>query len=155
MRGDQHVEHDRQGSRSFNPRPGFSCGATRRLPCASPCNTCFNPRPAFSCGATDGADRTWYFSWCFNPRPAFSCGATIFEGDGNVLHRKVSIRAPHSHAGRRPRSPTSYATSAFQSAPRILMRGDSRTSDGQSVNGPFQSAPRILMRGDTTRFRPT
>src|ERR1017187_1244940 len=108
----------------------------------------FNPRPAFFCGATLSR-RTPYATWCcFNPRPAFFCGAT-----------------------RTPRPLTSLLW-RFQSAPRVLLRGDgapcAQTKALSSFNPrpaffcgatamrwkdclrqwEFQSAPRVLLRGD-------
>ena len=60
----------------------------------------------------------------------------------------VSIRAPHSHAGRHSAKAHTERVGLFQSAPRILMRGDVARRGGAGYNVMFQSAPRILMRGD-------
>ena len=64
---------------------------------------------------------------------------------------KVSIRAPHFHAGRPLHISTDTAADLFQSAPRTFMRGDAprhRRSPGLLL---FQSAPRTFMRGDLLR----
>ena len=83
----------------------------------------FNPRPAFSCGATSGSRWSGSQAACFNPRPAFSCGATRYGWCGAGT-KAVSIRAPHSHAGRPEPVDNAAGQREFQSAPRILMRGD-------------------------------
>ena len=109
---------------------------------------CFNPRPAFSCGATRHHRAIGIAVRGFNPRPAFSCGATARNCHGRG-GRWVSIRAPHSHAGRHPRWSHEMLYLRFQSAPRILMRGDIPLRISVYHEIKFQSAPRILMRGDS------
>src|SRR6516225_2790043 len=66
----------------------------------------------------------------FNPRPVFSHGATRPTGEARALRG-----------------------SAFQSAPRVLTRGDPRVHRISPWRPPwrFQSAPRVLTRGDIVR----
>src|ERR1039457_2800999 len=59
----------------------------------------------------------------FNPRAAFFCGATN-AGPGAAAYPK------------------------FQSAPRVLLRGDSFCAPDPPCVLRFQSAPRVLLRGD-------
>ena len=59
----------------------------------------------------------------FNPRPAFFCGATTLLAACG-LATGVSIRAPRSSAGRHPNPDVVAAAQWFQSAPRVLLRGD-------------------------------
>ena len=132
---------------------------------------CFNPRPAFSCGAT--------WAWPFDTpggrvsiRAPHSHAGRPFPDVHGLHYHLVSIRAPHSHAGRPAHGPAHGPAILFQSAPRILMRGDTTTATANaiaktvSIRAPhshagrqysnakhiaelvFQSAPRILMRGD-------
>ena len=108
---------------------------------------------------------------CFNPRPAFECGATSPSHVG-LSPFCVSIRAPHSNAGRHQVLAGDLSVEPFQSAPRIRMRGDlaggpvfdqlvcfnprpafecgaTRQKFRQPIRlSMFQSAPRIRMRGD-------
>ena len=173
LRGDRSSRQQGCSIRGFNPRPAFFCGATRsrsgkhqdryvsiRAPrssagrpaaaWSSPVtamfqsaprvllrgdgvnrlyaieHSCFNPRPAFFCGATWLAYTRYGQHHCFNPRPAFFCGATVIAS---------------FHSG--------ILQSMFQSAPRVLLRGDSaRQAHTCRYHAMFQSAPRVLLRGD-------
>ena len=62
-------------------------------------------------------------SLCFNPRPAFFCGATG-RGGARGTESEVSIRAPRSSAGRPGPQRSTTTSMQFQSAPRVLLRGD-------------------------------
>src|SRR5208282_2128312 len=93
-----------------------------------------------------------------NPRPAFECGATTsilprrqieqFQSAPRIRMRGdvpcrvrglpflgVSIRAPHSNAGRQIGETATRTYGWFQSAPRIRMRGDARV-ERQEISGP-------------------
>src|ERR1035437_4072610 len=133
--------------RGFNPRPAFFCGATvdalkhalmSRFQSAPRVllrgdwlklsnlfrYICFNPRPAFFCGATPFPFWSGLIGSGFNPRPAFFCGATLWRAR-LPDPQQVSIRAPRSSAGRRLKPGCKAGPRAeFQSAPRVLLRGD-------------------------------
>ena len=193
MRGDQRLWPFRLSFQSFNPRPALSCGATIILPYIF-ANVFVSIRaPHFHAGRPlmaanvdqpslfQSAPRTFMRGdhsaqmmtahiISFNPRPALSCGATNESSVGGT-QGTVSIRAPHFHAGRRPRGGGYAGDWMFQSAPRTFMRGDcaQRCWAGElcvSIRAPhfhagrpksssdtrrdpaFQSAPRTFMRGD-------
>ena len=112
----------------------------------------------------------------FNPRPAFFCGAT--RGfSSRISSDSVSIRAPRSSAGRLQFDGCTHSITPFQSAPRVLLRGDHLPPHSSAsyfcfnprpaffcgatlcgypfarIHPEFQSAPRVLLRGDVA-FRP-
>src|SRR5439155_425834 len=66
----------------------------------------------------------------------------------NPRRRRVSIRAPRSHAGRRPMLYSVAIPAAFQSAPRVRTRGDEEPLFYGRDHETFQSAPRVRTRGD-------
>ena len=60
----------------------------------------------------------------FQSAPRILMRGDIVAGTGISINTTVSIRAPHSHAGRPSLGPHVLTCASFQSAPRILMRGD-------------------------------
>jgi len=63
--------------------------------------------------------------------------------------REVSIRAPRSSAGRRVKIASFAAIASFQSAPRVLLRGDSHASCPHSWQSSFNPRPAFFC-GATT-----
>ncbi len=89
---------------------------------------------------------------CFNPRPTLSCGAT-WLGDGREVPIRVSIRAPHFHAGRPNGAPLFNPVFGVSiRAPHFHAgrRGFSRSLRSVCL---FQSAPHTFMRGDSGPLR--
>ncbi len=83
----------------------------------------------------------------FNPRPACWRGATVPRGLSRI-GVVVSIRAPRVGAGRHKLPAGARMSNRFQSAPRVLARGDSFSTKSPNCVRTFQSAPRVLARGD-------
>ena len=161
----------RAGARKVSIRAPRSSAGRRSRSHRRALRTCFNPRPAFFCGATQQYSPKYQRNvfqsaprvllrgdaynpgsgrphWCFNPRPAFFCGATwrIRQSSSTFY---VSIRAPRSSAGRPDLANWQAFLAWFQSAPRVLLRGDARLAWWRATTCKFQSAPRVLLRGDS------
>ena len=138
----------------FNPRPAFFCGATiyHHIPALLTFVSIRAPRS--SAGRRFAAIHLRVSTLSFNPRPAFFCGATWRSGRPEI-YQTVSIRAPRSSAGRPTGIQVLIGATAFQSAPRVLLRGDAPLAGLLIWPTTFQSAPRVLLRGDAMGSRST
>ena len=88
------------GTEEFQSAPRIRMRGDRMLLLCTALSPCFNPRPAFECGATQRAESARRIGGVSIRAPHSNAGRR-WRDPARYPLRGVSIRAPHSNAGRR------------------------------------------------------